>query len=125
MRLKTNDVLWLADGQGRCLGHVTVENVEGELLLGQFTARPEFASVEQLFAEHEELVNHQVFNLADQAEAAIEELRLSLRSPDGRGNYPVRDVQIMRGHDLSCRLLSSPPPVPSPSPAPAPAEANE
>jgi hypothetical protein len=118
MKPKTNEILWMTDGQGQCLGQVVVENVEEELLLGQFTARPEFASLERLFAEHEDLVNHQVFSLAEEMEAAIEALRLTLRSPDGRENYAVEDVQIMRGHDLSCRLS---PRAPQTAPA-APAE---
>ena len=96
-------MLTLLDGQNRPLGQVEIERVEGDLLLGKFQARPEFAAVAQLFHEFEEAANSQGLALVEKLDRTIAALGLTLRLPDGSRSVDIYDVQIWRDGAITCR----------------------
>jgi hypothetical protein len=104
VQLQPQQVLELVTARHVPLGRVVVERVQGGLVFAQFSAGPGYAEVKSLFDEFEDAVNQQLFTSADEAATAIAALGLCLRTADGLTCVPVRDVQIMDGHDLSCRL---------------------
>lgn len=89
----------LTDRAGRDLGRFEVESVQGNLVLGTFVPGPGFAEVEPLFRYFEELVDHQVLSLTDQAQVPIGEL--GIRFADGPH---LTDVQIYSDGGASGRL---------------------
>ena len=108
MELRAGSVVELVDGLGRLLGHVTVECLEGERLLGQFAAGPGYAAAEPLFRQFEEAANDQVFSILDDLADTIAALQPRFRSANNGAEAAVQDLQIMEGHDLSCKLYARP-----------------
>ena len=117
MQVQTGQVLDLLDAQDRPVGRVQVESVEGELLLGKFTAGPAFPVVEHLFRAFEEAVNEQALSVVDELDAAISCLGLNLRAEGGVPTMAVSDVQIWGDGSLSLRLASAPLANGAPGPA--------
>jgi hypothetical protein len=104
MNLQPQQLLELVTGRGIVLGRVIVEQVENGLVFAQFTPGPGYRDAKALFDEFEDAVNQQMFTVADEAATGIAALGLCLRPVDGPDCRAVHDVQIMNGHDLSCRL---------------------
>jgi len=94
----------LVDAQGRCLGSVSIERIEGDRVFGQLVADLDFTAVRQVFQEFEDAVNNQLFAEADRLSREIDELGLRLASVDGSEALQLGDVQLMNGSDLSCRV---------------------
>src|SRR5262245_43335432 len=94
----------LVDSQGRCLGTVSIERIEGDRVFAAFVSGKDFAAVDSLFGEFEEAVNDQLFHEADRLSLAIDALGLRLTSVDGKDSLELRDVQIMNATNLSCRV---------------------
>jgi hypothetical protein len=111
MQLHPEQDVLLTDGQGRALGRVTVVRLQGDLVIGKLNPGPDFPAVAGLFREFEEAANQQALSAADELGAAIDSLRLQLRPLDGSLGQEVHDVQVMNGHDFSCRLLPHAPAV--------------
>ena len=75
--------LELLDKQQQSLGRMTLEDREGDLLLGRFAPGPDFPAVEPLFREFEEAANAQALCVVEKLDAAIAALSLSLREAGG------------------------------------------
>jgi hypothetical protein len=101
--------LELLDSQERALGQITLEERQGDLLLGSFAPGPDYAVVESLFRRFEEAVNAQALTAADRCEAAIDALGLHVRESGGMGKVDVTDVQIWSDGGVSCRLTGAAP----------------
>ncbi len=104
MELQIGQRLELLDAQERALGQITLEERQGDLLLGSFAPGPGFAAVEPLFRRFEEAVNLQAIPAADRCEAAISALGLYLGQTGGAAKVDVTDVQIWSDGGVSCRL---------------------
>jgi hypothetical protein len=104
MDLRTGQLLELLDAKQRALGQITLEERQGDLLLGRFAPGPDFPAVEPLFREFEEAVNAQALGAADRCEAAIGALGLRLRAPGNREQMEIKDVQIWSDGGISCRI---------------------
>jgi hypothetical protein len=104
MPLDPQQTLDLTDHQGRCLGRVSIDRIEGNRLFGRFTAEQEFVEVQRLFRDLEEAVNDQIFSLVDKLSGDIDRLELKLASPDRAEQLQVCDTQIMNGTDFCCRV---------------------
>ncbi len=87
----------LFDRQGRVLGDVTVREVRGRLLFGEFREGPDFAAVAPLFAEHHRAANEQLFSRVDELDEAIEALGLRLQASGGASFTPLRNVSVSEG----------------------------
>jgi hypothetical protein len=109
MQLITGATLELRDGRKRLFGQVVIEQIAGGSILGKFSPGPDYPAVQQLFHDFEEMVNQQVFPVADELGAAIDSLEMRLCSPQDARTWEVCDVQIMNGEDLSCRFKSGSP----------------
>jgi hypothetical protein len=103
MLLQPGQTLPLLDTQHRQVGQITIEQLEGELLLGKFAPGPAFSDVEHLFRAFEQAVNHQALAKVDRLDAAIASLGLWLKPIDGSPPIPVHDVQIWSEGSISCR----------------------
>ncbi|HKI32593.1 MAG TPA: hypothetical protein VKA46_12050 [Gemmataceae bacterium] len=114
MQLQPQQVLQLVSGRATTMGHVVVERVQEGVVFAHFVPGPGYPDVKPLFDEFEGAVNQQLFTVADEAGVAIASLGLCLRAADGQDCVPAYDVQIMNGHDLSCRLA----PLAAPAAAP-------
>ena len=104
MPLDPRQTLSLVDSDGRCLGEVSIERIEGNRIFGRFSRGHNFAAVETLFCQWEEAVNDQMFSLVDQLTREIDRLGLRLASPDGSEQLKLCDVQISNAGDLCCRI---------------------
>ncbi len=94
----------LTDAAGRHLGSTRVESVSEGLVLGEFTPGPGYPAVEAVFRHFADVVDQQAFTYADEAEAAIARLGITIRSEGRGGSIPVHDVQIYPDGGFSCRL---------------------
>jgi hypothetical protein len=103
MRLQPQQTVSLCDGQGRSLGQVVIAKIEGDLVVGQFTPTPAFATVQPLFDEFVEAVNDELFHRVDELDKALAALGLRLDAPDGHWMPLIHDVQIA-GPDISFRI---------------------
>lgn len=104
MALDPQQTLYLTDVQGRRLGRVSIDRIEGDRVLGRFTPEDAFDAVRPLFAEFEAVVNDQLFSEADRLSHQIDRLGLSLISADAAGQLAVCDVQIMAVSAFCCRV---------------------
>jgi hypothetical protein len=104
MPLDPQEELRLIDSQGRCLGSVSIERIEGDRVFGEFVASADFADASAMFREFEEAVNDQLFPEADRLSREIDALGLRLASADVNDSLLLGDVQIMNDTDLSCRV---------------------
>ena len=107
MELQAGQLLELLDAKQRALGQLTLEDRQGDLLLGSFAPGPDFPAVEPLFREFEEAVNAQALSAADRYEAAIGAIGLRLRAPGSSEQMQIKDVQIWRDCGISCRIDST------------------
>ncbi len=99
--------LELLDAQNQALGQITLDERQGDLLLGGFAPGPGFPAVEPLFRRFEEAVNAQAITAADRCEAAIDALGLYVRESDGAKKVGVTDVQIWSDGGITCRIGDS------------------
>ncbi len=102
MTFEIGQRLCLVDTTNRSLGIVTVEEIQEDLLLGQFQKNVAFAEVESIFLGFEQAANAQALSVLPQYEAAVAALGLSLRSLDGM-SQEVHDVQVWSDGGFSCR----------------------
>lgn len=91
----------ITDSNKHDLGQFQVETAEGNRLLGRFRPGPDFATVEPLFRDFEELVNDQILSLTDEAQDRIHEL--GIQFDDGT---LLTDVQFYSNGAASCRLAA-------------------
>jgi hypothetical protein len=84
----------LAGNSAPCLGRIAIDQVRDRRILGTFTPGPDFAAIEPLVREYEEIINDQIFSLLDEFAAKFEQLGLHLISADGQLIGPVDDLQI-------------------------------
>jgi hypothetical protein len=94
MSLQRQQVLSLSDNQGRNLGRVAVERIEGDLVFGRFLPGPDYDAVGQLFADYVEAANDQLLSLVGDLDEVIAGLGLHLRSATGADLPDIHDVQI-------------------------------
>jgi hypothetical protein len=87
----------LRDRQGRDLGRVVIERVEGDLVFGRFTPGPDYPQVERLFSEYVEAANDQLLSIVAELDERIGALGLRLHSPDAAALPAIHDVQIGEG----------------------------
>jgi hypothetical protein len=106
MQPSAEPVFYLVDAQDCPIGEITVENREGNLLLGRFVPGPAYTAVENLFRAFEEAVNSQALKLVDELDVAIAALKLQLGSSDGKERFELSDVQIWSDGGFSCRLAN-------------------
>jgi hypothetical protein len=97
MPLQPLQRLHLRDAQGRRLGEVVIDRIEGDLVFGSFTPGPEFAAVQAMFAEFVEAANEQLLSIVARLDDEIKRLGLRLNAPDGAEMPAIRDVQIADG----------------------------
>jgi hypothetical protein len=95
--LQPQQRLRLADQHEHDLGEIVVERIEGDLVFGQFTPAPGYASVASLFAQFAEAANEQLFTVVEELSASINALALHLSSPNGAKLPAIHDVQIGAG----------------------------
>jgi hypothetical protein len=94
----------LVDRGGNVVARMEVRKAEGDRYDGRLVEDRLPSMMRERFRRHEELVNDGVFSLVDDAEAAIDELELSVRSLRTGVAVRVRDLQIMNVHDASFRI---------------------
>ncbi len=87
------------------IGTIAVEERTPGLVVGSFSAGPEYAAVERHFRYFEELVEAQTLSLTDQAAEAIDALGL-MADVEGIA-VPIRDVQIYSEGGASFRYAVS------------------
>jgi len=97
MSLKSNQELSLLDGQGRDLGKVQIDRIEGDLVFGRFTPGPAYAQVEPLFAEYVEAANDQLLDIVGELDEKIAHLNMHLCSAEAGALTAIHDVQIGDG----------------------------
>lgn len=105
MSLKPQQQLELLDSHRRTLGRVEVECVQDDLVFGRFTAAPDFAAVERLFADYLEAANDQLLSIIADLDRKISSLGLSFRTEDSSDLVGIADVQIGEG-TINFRLTS-------------------
>ncbi len=121
MSLQGQQVISLYDGQGRDLGRVVVERVEGDLVFGRFTPGPHYPAVASLFAEFIEAANQQLLSVVGELDATIRALGLHLVAPGYPSLPAIEDVQIGDGV-ITFRVQPRPsdPPLPDAATAACP-----
>jgi hypothetical protein len=97
-------MLELVDRDEHALGKIKVQDMQDNLVLGQFFPEPNFAPIQHLFLEYEDAVNQMVFSTLDELEEAIEALGLHLRKSGEEGKLDLYDVQIMNKTDISFKI---------------------
>jgi hypothetical protein len=93
----------LIDRDDRVLGRVRVDEVRGRVFLGSITPSQAFNDVRALFAQHEDMVNQQVFPVVDELEEEIAALKLRLRDVATGETRELANVQIMNEDDITFR----------------------
>lgn len=104
MPLDPQKAVYLTDAQGRELGRVSIDRIEGNRVFGRFTPEAGFAPLRALFAELEEAANDQLFSEADRLYQQIEHLGLRLSGSGPADQLAVCDVQIMNTCAFCCRI---------------------
>jgi hypothetical protein len=104
MPLDPRQTALLTDAQGRLLGQVAIDRIEGNRLFGHFTAGVDFGAVRSLFQELEATVNDQVFGEADRLAQQIDCLGLRLAGSGAAEQLALRDVQIMSVSAFCCEV---------------------
>jgi hypothetical protein len=97
MTLKSNQELCLIDGQGRELGQVQIDRIQGDLVFGRFTPGPAYAQVEPLFAEYVAAANEQLLGIVGELDEKIARLNLHLSSAEPGDLPAIHDVQVGHG----------------------------
>lgn len=120
MALREQQRALLLDQYGHVLGEVTIREVRGPLVLGEFQERPAFAAVALLFAEHRQAADQQLFSRVDELDEAIEALGLRLHISSTTSFSPLRNLSIGEGR-ITLDLGAS---APSESARDGPAEAS-
>ena len=83
MALQLSQRFSLQDAQGRDLGTVQVERLEGTLAFGSFAPTPAFDQVAPLFAQFAEAANDQLFGVVADLDEQIAALGLRLNAQTG------------------------------------------
>ncbi len=96
--------LIVTDALDRSLGHVRVESVEGDFLMGEFTPGPDYGEVEPIFTRFSEMVEQFSLSFLDQIESKIAELGIRVSSKTSTRPTFVDSVQIYSDGGFSCRL---------------------
>ena len=104
MPLDPQGTVYLTDAQGRSLGQVFIERIEGDRVFGRIAPHADFAAVRALFEELEAAANGQLFSEADRLADEIDRLGLHLTGYGAAEDLAVCDVQIMAESALSCRV---------------------
>jgi hypothetical protein len=107
MTLKVNQELCLIDGQGRELGKVQIDRIQGDLVFGRFTPSPAYAQVEPLFAEYVIAANEQLLGIVGELDEKIAGLNLRLGSAESGALPAIHDVQIGDG-TITIRVRPAP-----------------
>jgi hypothetical protein len=94
----------LTEAQGRMLGRVSIQRIEGNRVFGSFAPEADYASVRAVFKALEEAANDQLFDEADRLSQQIDRFGLRLLGANAAEQLIVCDVQIMNGRDLCCRI---------------------
>jgi hypothetical protein len=97
MSLQPSQQIWLSDRQGRDLGQIQIDRVQGDLVFGQFTPGSDYLQVQSLFTEYVEAANEQLLSLVGELDATIRKLGLRLRADNGCDLPGIDDVQIGEG----------------------------
>ena len=103
MLLLRNQTAYLSNPDGRELGKVRIDRIEGDLVLGAFTPGADFDAVRPVFVAFEEAVERQVLSEVDRLDREIAAIQLCVRNGT-EGAEAVRDVQIYRDGGVSFRL---------------------
>ena len=106
--LEVGQQLRLLDGANRILGAITIVEIKGALILGDFHEASDYRTVKPLFEEFVEAANEMQFSRVDEIDREIETLQLRLDAEDGRPVPPIEDVQI-GGSAISFRVPSKEP----------------
>jgi hypothetical protein len=110
-----NQEFSLIDGQGRDLGKVQINRIQGDLVLGRFTPGPAYGQVQSLFAEYVAAANEQLLGMVGEVDEKIGRLNLQLYSAERRAFAGMKDVQIGNGtitfHASETGNLTSGPPA--------------
>ncbi len=109
MQLQPQQVVSLQNRQNQTLGSVQITRIDKDLVYGDFTAAPAFATVRPLFESFVAAVNEQMFAALDPLEEAMAALGLHLAGADGNGEImpEITDVQI-GGSAISFRFVQPP-----------------
>jgi hypothetical protein len=97
MTLKPNQELSLLDGQGRHLGIVRVERIQGDVVFGLFKPGSAYAQVESLFTEYVAAANEQLLGIVGELDQELAKLNLHLGSAVPGTLPAIHDVQIGDG----------------------------
>ena len=92
----------MTDSNGRDLGTLSVERVEGELLLGTFTPGADYPAVRSIFDGFAEAVEYGALSVVDDFDRRIS--ALGIRVTLGDRVMPAHDVQIYPDGAASCRV---------------------
>jgi hypothetical protein len=104
MPLDPQEAVHLTDAQGRQLGRVSIDRIEGNRVFGRFTPEAGFAPLRALFEGLEEAANDQLFSEADRLGQQIDRLGLHLSGSGPAEQLVVCDVQIMNTSAFCCRI---------------------
>jgi hypothetical protein len=97
MTLEPNQEVSLRDREGRDLGTVRVDRIQGDLVFGRFTPGAAYTDVEPLFAEYIAAANDQLLGIVGELDERIARLNLHLRSASPGAMPAIHDVQIGDG----------------------------
>jgi hypothetical protein len=98
----------LMDGRLRFLGNVTIVDVKGDLILGNFQEASGFLALRPLFEQFVEAANEMLLTHVDEIGREIDALDLRLDAGNGVPVPPIDDVQI-GGTAISFRMRSKAP----------------
>lgn len=102
MTLTANQIVKLTDGVGRDIGSLTVERIDGDLLLGTFTSGVDYLNVQKVFDGFAEAVEYGALSVVDSFDKQI--AALGIRVSLGDWTVPAHDVQIYPDGAASCRI---------------------
>jgi hypothetical protein len=94
----------LTDSARHDFGVAQIEDVQGNLLIGEFSPGPDYPSIEPLFRHLADVIEQQSFSFLDAAEQAIAALKLTIREGSAALGT-AHDVQISPDGGFSCRLV--------------------
>lgn len=98
--------LILTDRHSRRLGKILVEGTSGAQYLGKFLPDEHgwTTDLKQLFDEHDNLINDQIFSLLDEIESRIEACGLCVVQPETSRCFLVANMHVTANNELSIRL---------------------